>query len=83
MKKPAAERDILGRRGAAAAVVFFVSAPVFFLLWMRTAADGGWPHWSWHAPAAATTVCTVLGYFLPEKMVDAAGHLIGVFFGLW
>lgn len=84
MKRPAVEKDILGRRGAAAAVVFFVSAPVFFLFWMRLAADGGWPHWTWHAPVLATAAFTALGYCLPEKMIDVAAHLIGaLFIGRW
>ena len=83
MRERHTEPDILGRRGAAAAAAFFVSAPVFFLLWMRIASAMDAPHLSWHVPATATVVCTVLAYLLPEKMIDAVGHLIGVLFIGW
>ena len=80
-KKPQ-EKDILGRRGAAAAVVFFIAGLIFFLIWMRVAMSAGGPHWSWRVPATATGICTVLGYFMPEKMVDFTANLVGNLWGL-
>jgi hypothetical protein len=80
MKKPSEEKDILGRRSAAAAVVFFISGLFFFLFWMRVLANDG--HWSWRVPATATVICTILGYLMPEKMVDFTGTWIIRLFGL-
>ena len=81
-KKPQ-EKDILGRRGAAAAVVFFIAGGIFFLIWMRVAMSAGGPHWSWRVPATATGICAVLGYFMPERMVDFTGNLVSNLWGLW
>lgn len=78
-KKPQ-EKDILGRRGAAAAVVLLICGPVFFVLWFRFAVDGAPFGWTWHAPAVATAFCASLAYVMPERMVDFTGHLIGGFF---
>jgi hypothetical protein len=83
MKKPPEEKDILGRRSAAAAVVFFVSGLLFFILWMRFGLSAYGPHWSWRVPTTATMICTVLGYLMPERMVDTVGRFIGTGFGLW
>jgi hypothetical protein len=83
MKKPQEEKDILGRRGAAAAVVFFVAGLIFLLIWMRVGIGPYGLHWSWRVPATATIICTVLGYFMPERMVDFTANLVGNLWGLW
>ena len=70
------EKDILGRRGAAAAVMLLIGGPIIFLTWFRLAASGAPFGWTWHAPAIATAVCTFLGFCMPEKMVDLTGRLI-------
>lgn len=76
-KKPQ-EKDILGRRGAAAAVVFFVSGISFVLIWLTISLDAYGPWWSWHIPLGATLICTFVAYCFPEPIVDLSAKLIGL-----
>jgi len=79
MKAKLEEKDVLGRRGAAALVVFFVSGPVFFLLWVYFANSANNPlGGAWILPIAATLLCSIAAWFRPERLVRFVGNLLGV-----
>lgn len=74
------EKDLLNRRTAAALVVFFVSGPLFFIIWAYFASNAPDPMGAtWALPIAATVFCTIAALFVPERMVNYIGKLMRVF----